>query len=609
MHIEMIDLIIICFYFLLIFFVGFWISKKSSQNIQSYFLGNKSFSWWMLGFSNSSGMFDVSGAAWMIAMIFIYGVNMYWQQWAWPIWNQIVLMMFLSIWLRKSNVLTGAEWISFRFGNDKGAKYSHLITVVFAVLVCVSFIAYLTVGIGIFAQSILGWNLSQTIMGFTISSNKMYAIIIICLTSIYSIKGGMYSVVATEIIQYFIMIVCCILITYFAVKMVPIQKIYAFFPDGWLDLNIQSKITLNWNNKWDNINKIIDDSGFRSFGFVFSIMALKGIWASIAGPLPSYDMQRILSTKSPKEAAKMNAFTMLVLYFPLYLLVASMLILSIYYFTIPDMTLNGTPNLSALLGMVIDKLPIGLKGLIIAGMLAAFMSTFSAFVNSGPAYIVNDIYKKYINPNASNKKLIKMSYFYSFILILMGVCIGIFAKNVESMFEIITGGLYAGFVIPNALKWIWWRLNGWGYFAGMVCGTLLSILSIIFWKQISNNQHLVMSFPINLFFCLLTSIIVSILTKPTDINVSKHFYKITNCWGFWKPISDEIKKTDLNFKPNQNFLLDMFNVLIGIIWQMSLILMPIYFVLRKFNSAFLFLAIFILISIILKFTWYNKLQK
>jgi solute:Na+ symporter, SSS family len=323
MNLGLLDTSIIIGYVLITFLIGFWISKRAGKGMKSYFLGDNEIKWWMLGFSNSSGMFDVSGAAWMVSMVFIYGVNVYWQQWAWPVWNQVFLMMFLSIWLRRSNVMTGAEWINFRFGYDAGAKASHIITVVFAVIVAVAFIAYMTVGVGIFANAILPWDLSTNFLGATVSSEHAYAFIIIILTSIYSIKGGMYSVVATEIIQYFIMIASCILITYFAFVLIDGETIKNFFPGGWDQLRVKLKVDLDWNQKWPAINDVIDNSGFRSFALVFGMMAFKGVWASLAGPLPSYDMQRILSTKSPREAVKMNAFTMIVLYLPLYLLVAS----------------------------------------------------------------------------------------------------------------------------------------------------------------------------------------------------------------------------------------------------------------------------------------------
>lgn len=609
MQLGLLDTSIIIGYVVLTFLIGFWISKKASKGIKSYFLGDNQLKWWMLGFSNGSGMFDVSGAAWMVSMVFIYGVNVYWQQWAWPVWNQVFLMMFLSIWLRRSNVVTGAEWINFRFGNDRGARASHIITVVFAVIVAVAFIAYMTVGVGIFANAILPWDLSANIAGVTISSEHMYALIIILSTAVYSVKGGMYSVVATEIIQYFIMIVSCLLITYFAFVLIDGETIASFFPEGWDKLRVKTEVDLDWNAKWPAIDKVIDDSGFRSFALVFGMMAFKGVWASLAGPLPSYDMQRILSTRSPKEAVKMNAFTMLVLYLPLYLLVASILVLGIHYFSIEQMSKDGAPNLGALLGMVIAQLPAGAKGLIMAGMLAAFMSTFSAFVNSGPAYIVNDIYKRYVNPDAEPKKYVRMSYLSSTAIVLIGLAIGLLMKNVETMFDIITGGLYAGFVVPNVLKWVWWRLNGWGYFAGMLTGTLTSLFFIFTWKDLSGGQHMVMSFPFNMALSLTAAIVVTLLSRRQDEESLQAFCEKTNPWGWWKPVQRRILARNPSFAPNRDLGRDALNVVLGIVWQMTLIVMPIYFVIRQYGRALALFGLFAVISVILKFTWYDRIKK
>ncbi len=609
MTLGTLDVSIILGYILLTFLIGFWISRRASKGLQSYFLGDNQLRWWMLGFSNSSGMFDVSGAAWMVSMVFIYGVNVYWQQWAWPVWNQVFLMMFLSVWLRRSNVMTGAEWINFRFGYDRGAGASHIITVVFAVIVAIAFIAYMTVGVGIFAGAILPWNLSTHIAGYHLASYQVYAIIIILLTTVYSVKGGMYSVVATEIIQYAIMVISCILITWLAMTVTDKEAIARFFPEGWDRLAVKLKVDLDWQGKWPAINQVIDDSGFRSFALVFGMMAFKGLWASLAGPLPSYDMQRILSTKSPKEAAKMNAFTMIVLYIPLYLLVASILVLGIHYFSIEQMSTGGKPNLGALLGQVIAQLPPGIKGLIMAGMLAAFMSTFSAFVNSGPAYIVNDIYKRYINPFATAQKYIRMSYLSSIVIVCIGLSFGLFLKNVETMLDIITGGLYAGFVVPNVLKWVWWRLNGWGYFAGMLTGTLTSIVFIITWKDISGGQHLVMSFPYNMALSLAAAIIVSTCSRRQDAASLQAFYTQTNPWGFWKPVQQAVQAVNKVFVPNRGFGRDMLNVLLGIVWQMTLIVMPVYVVIRQYNRALGLLAICAITTLLLKFTWYNNIKK
>ncbi len=608
MQLASIDVAIIVGYIVLTFLIGLWISRKASKGMNSYFLGDNNIKWWMLGFSNSSGMFDVSGAAWMVSMVFIYGVNVYWQQWAWPVWNQVFLMAFLSIWMRRSNVMTGAEWITYRFGKGKGSTASHLITVVFAVIVAVAFITYMTVGIGVFASEILPWNLAIDMDAIQLQSKHSYALIIIILTTLYSVKGGMYSVVATELIQYMIMVASCICITILAINLVSKESINNFFPAGWKDLVLRMRVDLDWQSKWPAVNETIDKSGFRNFGLVFGLMAFKGLWASMAGPVPSYDMQRILSTKTPKEAAKMNAFTMIVLYFPLYLLVASVMVLGIHYFNIAQLSNpDGTANLGALLGKVIAQLPVGIKGLIMAGMLAAFMSTFSAFVNSGPAYIVNDIYKKYINPNAEQKKYIKVSYISSVCLVLVGMLLGLLVKDVATMLDIITGGLYAGFVVPNVLKWVWWRLNGWGYFAGMATGILVSLITILFWQP--SYGHIVLSFPFNLVLSLIAAVLVSKSTVAQDHITLLHFYTTTKPWGWWKPMILLAKKDNTAFVANKRFGADMINVVIGIVWQMSMIITPIYIVIRETNMMLLFAGIWVVTSILLYFNWYKKLDK
>ena len=132
MELHWIDTTIIGLYIVATIAIGFWISKRASKNIKSYFLGGNSIPWYMLGLSNASGMFDISGTMWMVYLLFIYGLKSVWIPWLWRVFNQIFMMVFLSIWLRRSNVMTGAEWIQFRFGKGKGAELSHIIVVLFA---------------------------------------------------------------------------------------------------------------------------------------------------------------------------------------------------------------------------------------------------------------------------------------------------------------------------------------------------------------------------------------------------------------------------------------------------------------------------------------------
>ena len=119
MSVSPLDVAILLAYFAATIFAGFWVSKRGAKDLDSYFLGGKALPWNLLGISDASGMFDIAGTMLMVYWLFAYGLKSIWLPFLWPVFNQIFLMMFLSAWLRRSNVLTGAEWIQFRFGRGK----------------------------------------------------------------------------------------------------------------------------------------------------------------------------------------------------------------------------------------------------------------------------------------------------------------------------------------------------------------------------------------------------------------------------------------------------------------------------------------------------------
>ena len=143
MKLQLIDIAIIVSYLALMVSLGFWFRKKAKQNKESYLMGGKSLPWYMLGLSDASDMFDISGTMWMISLCFVYGIKSIWIPWLWPVFNQVFNMMFLAKWLRRSNANTGAEWLASRFGiTGKGIRGSHTIVVVFALVGCLGFLAY-----------------------------------------------------------------------------------------------------------------------------------------------------------------------------------------------------------------------------------------------------------------------------------------------------------------------------------------------------------------------------------------------------------------------------------------------------------------------------------
>ena len=520
--------------------------------------------------------------------------------------------------------MTGSEWILTRFGDKKAGRASHMIVAVFAIIAAIGFIAYFFEGVGKFMTIILPWDLTlQMGASVLLNSEQSYAFIIIFLTTIYTVKGGMFSVVATEVLQYGIMVIAGLLVvgySFFAISDVEINSVIT---EEWRNVFFGWELETHWSDKYQAFNDLIDSEGFKMFGAFIGMTLFKGFFASLAGPTPSFDMQRILSTKTVKEAAYMSGFTNLILFIPRYLLIGGIVVIALVSLS-PEMIGNSSftgVDLEVLLPKVINfHVPVGVKGLLLAGLLAAFMSTFSAFVNAGPAYIVNDIYKKYFKPNASSKHYLRASHIASFAVVALGVFMGFFADSINSLTLWITSALFGGYVASNFLKWIWWRFNGWGYFWGMLSGLIIASLQFLLDQNKGNfvedsllfelsHMQAIYLFPIIFIVSLVGSFLGTFLSEPTEMKTLKSFYKTVRPWGWWGPVYKELQQEEGIVKKNTDFWNDMFNCAIGIIWQSSMIVMPIYFVIRDYPKGLIASAVFVITTLVLKFTWLDKVKR
>ena len=599
MALTIIDSAIIIIYLLATLAIGFWISKKASKNMKSYFLGGNKLSWFTLGLSNASGQFDISGTMLMVSWLFIYGLKSIYVPWLWPAFNQVFLMIFLSLWLRRSGVMTGAEWIRFRFGDSAGAKLSHLIVVVFALCLVLGYLAYGFIGIGKFAAVFMPWQLSSVPQ----NNEIYYACIITAITTLYVVKGGMYAVVFTEVLQFFMMTVACIAVGIIAMLTVSPQMLMAAVPQGWLSLGVGWDIGLDWSGSIPQAQQIIINEGMDLFGVFFGMVLMRGILVSMAGPAPNYDMQRILSAKSPKDAAKMSAFVSVALLVPRYMLITGLTALALAFF-LGDLQLMGDNlDFETILPFAIKNyIPVGVAGLLIAGLIAAYMSTFAATANAAPAYIVNDIYKRYFNPSAKDATYVKLSYLVSITFIVIGSIIGLKVPSLNSVVLWIVGALYGGYTAANVLKWYWWRFNGFGYFYGMLAGILVAIPMMFI------DIPELYAFPAILLICIIASVAGSLLTAPNDMSVLKNFYLKTRPWGFWQPVHDELKKDYPEIQPNTYFARDAVNVLVGLVWHTSLTATGILLVLQMWGALFVVVTILIATTYFLKTRWYDTLE-
>ncbi|MGE5611861.1 MAG: sodium:solute symporter family transporter [Bacillota bacterium] len=592
-----IDILVIIAYMLLMVAVGWWVSKKAAKNAESYFLADKSLPWWIIGIAHGSSGIDVSGTMWFVTMFFVYGVKAVWLLWIWPLFNVVFRMVYLGTWVRRSNVLTGAEWMRTRFGSNAGSELAYLSVVVYALVSVVGFLNLAFQGIGRFTQPFMPWDLPAS----------YYAVIIMLVTGIYCVVGGMYSVILNDVIQLGLIIVAAVIIAVVAIWQTNPQQIMAAVPAGWDNLFFGWKLNLDWSQSIPQLNEKLYNAkagdGYELFGLFIAMLFVKGILVSMAGPTPNYAIQHVLSTRSPREAALENLVMAVVSLGPRFLLVAAIAVLGIAFYGTELVGMGAKPDFEKILPAVVHNyVPVGCRGLLVAALVAAFMSTFVSTANSGVAYIVNDIYKRYMNPGAGAKKLVRLGYLWTIIVIVAGIAAGFATDSITSITKWLVSALIPAFVMPNVLKWHWWRFNGWGFFAGMVAGTAAALLKIF-----CPDLHETPAALLILGISFAASVLACLVTEPEKTELLMSFYKTVRPWGFWGPIQKRCQEENPGLRPNRDCYRDWFNVVVGIVWQIVYVAGPMYLVIQQYGRMWICVAVFVVTSVILKFTWYDKL--
>jgi Na+/proline symporter len=301
----------------------------------------------------------------------------------------------------------------------------------------------------------------------------------------------------------------------------------------------------------------------------------------------------------------MSAVVNVVLNVPRYFMIAGLTILALVFYSDRIRGMGANMDFELVLPHALNQfVPPGLLGLLLAGLLAAFMSNFAATVNAAPPYLVNDLYRRFINPRATERTCVRLSYVASFGVVVLGVTFGWFVESIDAVIKWIVSALWGGYIASNVLKWYWWRFNGYGYFWGMVGGIAAALLVPLALPGVSALN----AFPLILAISVAGCLAGTLLTPAEDDEVLKSFYRRVRPWGFWGPIREKVQREDPSFRPNPDFARDMGNVLVGVAWQTSLVAFPVYIVIRRYQYALIALAVIVITSLILKFTWYDHLK-
>lgn len=592
---DSIDYGIVVLYFSVVIGLGFWYRRRASKSLGAYFLGGKSIHWLALAMSGSVSNFDITGTMWIISILFVLGMKSMWHHWMWGIFMGAFFMSYMGKWVRRSNVMTAAEWMKTRFGTDAGGRLARTAYALMAVLTLASFVGYAYQGIGKFAsvyiplESLAQYTSIPWLQNLlTTYEPDVLAVTIIGITTLYVILGGLYSVVVTDVIQTIILTVGSIFIAYIAwSKLTP--ELLTQLPQGWSSLNVPWRIKEFAGT---------ENSNFEFFGALVIVWVLKGLLLNAGGPAQMYDFQRFLAARDARDAAKVGAA------WSFFLIVRWAMAVGIALLGLTVIT-NITDTEQVMPVVLQEFLPTGIRGIVIAGLLAAFMSTFSSTVNSGASFIVRDIWQPYFRPQAGDRESVRFSYWATLLLVLIGVGIGSQVDSIADIWNWIMMVLGAGMAIPNVLRWYWWRINGWGYSVGTFVGIILS-LTILFFP----DAPVYYVFPLICTASLLASIGVSFATQPVDRDILVSFYRSVRPFGAWKPIRKEsrLSPEELSRK-SESVSLTIVNIILAMLAITGLYLFPMYLVGHWYLKSMIWLGLALAAIVALRYTWYNTLPE
>ncbi len=590
---------IVVLYLIGMIFVGLYFQKKASSGIDSYFLGKRTLPWWALGASGMSSNLDVSGTMINTAFVFALGASGFFIEIRGGVTLIMAfLMIFQGKWNRRAEVMTLAEWMHFRFGKGKQGDVARLVAAFSIIIVTIAMITYFAIGSGKFVGEFLG---IPDYLG--LSSQFWAATLMIVLAMIYTVASGLYGVVWTDVFQGLLIFgtifyICAVAFFKFNLPeafqvSVPLRE------GGFMALNTTREAWTSVIPHWSlNLPANSAYSIYNLFGIVILFYLIKVIIEG-SGGTSQYMIQRFFASRSDRESGLLSLFWTFLLSFR-WPFIAAIAIMGVVLGTQQGVIQDPEKVLPVVIN---EMVPFGLKGLLVAGLMAAAMSTFDSTVNAGAAYWVKDIYQTYLNPKATEKQLLRHSRWSSIIIVILGLGFMLLIKNINEIWGWITSSLGAGLLIPTMARWYWWRMNGYGFAAGTITGMTAAVLQRLFLPHIPEYY----AFIIATSFSLIGMIIATYASQPTDIKVLSEFYKRTRPFGFWKPVRKEIIPETMK-QINKENRRDILSTFFAVPWQVVLFLTGMTIILKRWDEMLWLSGILILLSIGLYFNWFRHLS-
>jgi SSS family solute:Na+ symporter len=580
MKLHPLDLSIVALYLFAMAMIGVWVRKQATKQLDSYYLADRNIPWWMLGLSGCSSYIDVGGTMALVGVLYYLGLKSIWITHIFWGWLMICLYMaFQAKYIRRSGVMTFAEWNETRFGATRDAEYARLAAAVFLLVLMVFNLMYMAVGTGKFVEEFLPFARWQS------------TLLVFGVVGIYVTLGGFFGVILTDLAQTVLIAIGAVILTVLAFQVDGGTSFAAAKPAEW------SVLTPTWT-LWSGYSQTTPPAyqHYQAFGPIVVSGFVWMIFRLLAGP-NVWDFQFFLTTRSPRDAS-LAAGLWTVGYTLRWFIGLAFLVLGLHYF-------GNQTNFDAekIMPLVLKKLPIGMQGVFLAVLLAALMSTLSAMINVTSSVVLNDFLKRYFARNRTEKQLVLWGQLASVGAIAVGFVLSLLFKDVVSAWETMLFVVVTMILVPATCRWHWWRFSARAFVGSMVATAVLIASQKAFLGAWSAGQTLAF----DTLMSLVLTIVIGWLNRPTDMDVLVRFYTKVRPFGFWGPVRAEAVRRGLVPATDRMPLIDALNGLITACFQIALALVPFYIFLRDWTHACIWGAFLAALGLILYFTWYRNL--
>ncbi|TLP73005.1 sodium:solute symporter family protein [Maribacter sp. ACAM166] len=599
MELSTLDYTFIIVFFSLVLGIGIYVSKQSGKSSSEFFLSGRTMPWWLLGLSMVATTFSTDTPNLVTDIVRTNGVSGNWVWWCFLITGMLTVFVYAKLW-RKSNVSTDLEFYEMRYGGKPASflrKFRAIYLGVIFNVITMSAVTLAAIKIGSIMLGLEPW---QTVISAGL------------ITVTFSALGGFKGVVYTDFLLFFVAMAGAIGAAYYLVNIPEVGGIKALMAN---------------ENVSDKLNILPDFSNKKTLITLFIIPLAVQWWSSwYPGAEPGgggYIAQRMLAAKNENHAIGATFFFNIMHYalrpWPWILVALASIVVYPDLASIQEAFPNVPPDKlghDLAYSAMLTKLPSGLLGVVLASLIAAYMSTISTQLNWGSSYIVYDFYKQQINPNASEKKLVAVGRISTVVLMIFSAALALLLQNALQLFDVLLA-FGAGTGLIFILRWFWWRINSWSEITAMFASGIISIIlkltpfgAFLF----ATDTGVFPDWTEYIFIVVLTTLIwliATFVTQPESKETLRSFYiKIQPGGPGWsKVVNDaEVDAVDIvKSKEKWSVPAGITAMLLGVVLIYSIMFATGYWIYGRTTQAIVLTIVSIVAGILLLKAW-NQLK-